>query len=711
MWGDYGYIEDDLGKTYDLRLMRKLLAFARPYWLILVLTSVFILTATAMDLVFPYLTKIAVDRYIVVSAQKLTIQNDLEPKTRAALDRVQPLAISSGKDGLWLLPSVEAQKADPRDIALLQHHGLLRTDPFYLVERNSEPTQEIIKKHQDLFESFPSYWAIPMKDLETLDASERLKIRKADVSGLARIAWWCVLVLIIGYVFEVSQVILLEWTGQRITHDLRQKLMAHVLNQATAFHDGTPTGRLVARLTNDIQNLSEMIKSVAVTFFKDAFILSGIVAIMIYLNWKLALVTFILLPPIMVFTSIFRRLARDAFRELRVKVAQINSVFGETISGIRIIQVFRREAVNQERFDRLNHDNYLAGIRQIKVFAVFMPSIDLMAAAALGLIIWYGGRSVLNETMSLGVVVAFIGYSRKFFQPIRDLAEKFNILQSAMASLERIFQLLDRREYLAEPDHPFEIKTSGGAIEFDNVHFGYNSDHKVLKDLSLKVEPGQTLAIVGATGAGKTSIISLLLRFYDPNSGRILVDGQDIRMLDLKAHRGRIGLVMQDVFIFAGTVRENLTLNRAHVTPEAAEQAAEAVGATYFIRSLPNGFDQYLGEGGQSLSLGQRQLLAFARVLAQNPDILVLDEATAFIDTESEKLIETALARLTSGRTSIIIAHRLSTIRRADRILVLDHGRAVETGTHDQLMQAEGLYFRLHQLQFSENFLAKPSVE
>lgn len=706
MWGDYGYIEDGYKKGYDLKIIRRFLGYAKPYWLVLVISSILILAATAADLVLPYLTKTAIDRHIVVSYQEVHSKGQ---NTNDVLENLKDSLFYSGKPGLYFLRGDKARQLDPALIKESRQAGILKNDQYYLVEEPNGQALEVINSRPELFRIFPYAAVISFADLDKLTTGELKKLRGNDLAGLAHLAVFGVVVLILGYIFNFAQVILLEYAGQKLTHDIRQELVAHVLKQSVSFHDHTPTGRLVARLTNDIQNLGEMIRNVAVTFFKDAFILVGIIVILVYLNLKLALITFSLLPLIIVTTMLFRSRARDVFRALRAKVAEINSVFGETISGIQIIQAFRREKRNLEDFEKLNHDNYLAGMKQIRVFAVFMPLIDVFAAVALGLIVWYGGWSVLDETVTLGVVVAFIGYVRKFFQPIRDLVEKFNILQSAMASLERIFLLLDAHEEMPSPQDPEAIPEGGhGVINFDDVGFSYSEGEEVLCDLSFEVEQGKTLAIVGATGAGKTSIINLLLRFYDIKSGLITVDGQDIRNLPLAEHRSRIGLVMQDVFIFAGTIRENIALARNDISEETIMRAVKAVGADKFIEALPGGYDHMLGEGGKSLSVGQRQLLAFARVLAQNPQILVLDEATAFIDSESEKLIEAALGPLTEGRTSIVIAHRLSTIRRADRILVLHRGCGYETGTHDELLEQKGLYYQLHRLQLSRSGWDEP---
>lgn len=707
MWHDYGYFEDDkLGRPYDLRLLRRLFGYLGPYYPLLLLTSLLILAATAADLVLPYLTKVAVDRYIVVTAQEVRIDDQTGPAASEFVQHRRPLLRPTGIDTVFFLPSNQIRKIDLREMERLKAAGVIRPTPYYLADPGSDSIREVIGKYPDLFQVYPDVAAIAADDLARLDRADLARLRAGDAAGLAGVALVLCVVLVVGYFFDFTQVVLLEIAGQRISHDIRQDLLGHILNQSTSFHDRSPTGVLVARVTNDIQNLNEMIKSVAVTLFKDIFILGGIMVILMQINLRLALATFLLLPPILLITTVFRRMARDVFRELRRKVAQINTSFSETIAGIRIVQAYRREAVNRRRFAGLNHDNYLAGMRQIRIFAVFMPLIELISAAALGLIIWYGGGAVIRDAMTIGALVAFIGYVQKFFQPIRDLAEKYNILQSAMASLERIFGLMDRQEALPQSPSPRRPPDAGGGVEFDRVSFAYRPGEPVLHEVSFRVEPGRTLAIVGATGAGKTSIINLLLRFYDVSAGRVLVDGADVRDLRLADHRSRIGLVMQDVFLFSGTIRENIALSREGMDQQRIEAAARAVNAAGFIEALPDGYDQRLGEGGLSLSVGQRQLLAFARVLAQDPRILLLDEATASIDSETEGLIEDALQRLTVGRTSIIIAHRLSTIRRADHILVMHQGRVSEIGTHEDLVARRGLYHHLYQLQFRENHFA-----
>lgn len=698
-WGDYGYMEDDRKPGYDWRLIRRAGRYARPYALVLVITCLLILTATAADLALPYITKMAVDRYIVVAARQVDAGRADTPALEALVEKNMEYFTATGQKNAYYLKPSRSEKMDPRDLKRLENAGVVRQKGFYIVD-DPAAHQDLIDKYRTSFRVYPQVAAIATKDLDAWPKSDLARLRRGDLTGLARLALIAALILVTGYVLTVAQVVVLEFVGQRMTHALRQDLAAHVFHQSLSFHDQNPTARLVARITNDIQNISEMIKTVAVTFFKDIFILVGILGLLFYIDLRLALITTIVVPLILGVTMIFRRKARDVFRELRHKVSEINAVFGETISGLRVVQAFVRERENMRRFEKLNHENYLAGLRQIKVFAVFMPLIDLFAAASLGVIIWYGGLGVITGTMTLGVVVAFIGYVRKFFQPIRELAEKFNILQSAMASLERIFNLMDHHQELPEPDQPLKIARPEGPVRFDSVTFGYNPGEPVLKDVSFEVRPGRTLAIVGPTGSGKTSIINLLLRFYDPQLGRVLVGGDDVQRLASSDHRRRIGLVMQDVFMFDGTVRENIALDRHDITGDRIRRAAEAVGADEFIQKLPQKYDQPLGEGGASLSVGQRQLLALARVLVQDPPILILDEATSFVDSETEAQIEKAVSTTMAGRTTIVIAHRLSTIRHADQILVLYQGRAVESGSHRELMEQQGLYARLTQIQF-----------
>lgn len=694
---------DDYKDYYDIGLLKRLIPYLRPYIILIIVTSLFIVIATATELTLPYLVKLAVDRYIVVSAQMVKTDTVHSDELTEILNSYRHLFIDGGA-GASFITAEKVLKIDPAELNRLKQAGIIREERFYLVAPENEKAWELAGTRKELFTIYPNLAVIKHSDVKNLDVDELYALRAQDLSGLMKLAILAALILISGFIFNFIHIFLLEYFGQRLTHDMRQELFSHLLKQNMAFHDENSTGRLVTRVTNDIQNLNEMIKSVAVTVFKDFFTLIGITAILISINLKLALFTFCLVPPIALLTIFFRSRARKVFRELRRRLAELNSMFAESISGIRVITAFNRQPFNRKTYENLNHLNYLAGMTQIRIFATFIPIIEFISVAGLALIVWYGGGSVFREVMTLGALVAFLSYVQRFFQPMRDLAEKFNILQSAMASLERIFQLLDSSEIIKESSAPLPVPDNiQGKIEFYEVEFAYKPDEPVLRNVSFSVEPGQTLAIVGATGAGKSSIINLLLRFYDVESGAVCVDGLDIRELELKSHRKRIGLVMQDVFIFAGTVRENLSMSNKGLSQKTIDDAAKAVNAFDFIQALPGGWDHMLDEGGLSLSAGQRQLISFARTLAQNPEILVLDEATSSIDSETEKLIDKALERLTSGRTSIIIAHRLSTIQKADKIIVLNRGKIVEEGTHEELLHKEGLYFSLHQLQFQSS--------
>lgn len=525
-------------------------------------------------------------------------------------------------------------------------------------------------------------------------------IAKGNTQALGALSVAFIVIIIAGFVLNYFQVYILSYTGQTIIYNLRQLVFSHLQKMPVGYFDRNPVGRLVTRITNDTETLNDMYTNVLVSLLSDVFILGGSVVIMLQLNVTLGLITLATLPAVAVITVFFRRNAREVYRLVRTTLAKINSVFSENISGMRVIQLFAREKENFRQFSKVNDETYQAGIKEIVVFGIFRPLIEMLSFVAVSLVVWYGGGQVLDGALQFGVLFAFVNYISQFFQPINDLAEKYNILQSAMASSERIFIILDTPAELDEGKKKLEEKKFTGEVEFKNVWFAYKNEEWVLKDVSFKVPAGKTIAIVGATGAGKTSIINLIGRFYEILKGDILVDGHSIHDITKDSLRKSIGVVLQDVFLFSGTVKDNIRLDNEEITDETIRQVAEYVNADRFIQRLPKGYDEEVKERGASFSSGQRQLLAFARALAFNPSILILDEATSNIDTETELLIQDALTKITTNRTTIVIAHRLSTIQHADSILVLHKGRVREMGTHSELLEKKGRYYSLYKMQY-----------
>ncbi len=521
-----------------------------------------------------------------------------------------------------------------------------------------------------------------------------------DLGLLGLLAGLYLATLLLELVVEYGGALLTAFVGQRVMYDLRMEIFDHLQRLSVAYFDRNPVGRLMTRVTSDVETLNELFSSGVVTIFGDVFTLVAIMGMMLVIDVELALVTFAVIPLVWLTAAIFRRRVRDAFRDIRYRLARLNAFLQERLSGMRIVQLFGREADSARRFGELNREHLGAHLRSITVYAIFFPVVEVLTAVAMALLLWYGGLRVLDETLTVGVLAAFIQYTRRFFQPLQDLSEKFNLLQSAMASSERVFALLDEPVTVREPGSPAALRRPvRGEVRFEGVSFRYSPDGPwVLKDISFTASPGRTLALVGHTGAGKTTVVNLLLRFYDPERGRITVDGVDIRDLSTADLRSAIGFVQQDLFLFTGDILHNLTLG-APISREAARLAAERVGADRFIERLPSGYEHRLGERGRNLSVGERQLLSFARALALDPRILVLDEATSSVDAEAEAQIQRAIAELMAGRTSLVVAHRLSTILHADEILVLHHGEIRERGTHRELLAAGGLYERLYQLQ------------
>ncbi len=530
-----------------------------------------------------------------------------------------------------------------------------------------------------------------------------------DLEGLQGIILLLVAALVGEGVFSLLQGYLTQWIGQHAIYDLRTAVFRHIQRQPLRFFDRTPVGRLITRTTSDVEALSDVLSAGLVVILGNLFRLAFILYFMFSLNWVLALVVLGVMPVMAYGVFLFRSKVRVQYRETRKQVARLNSFLQEHISGMHIVQAFNREREEMKRFSGINHEHRAAQVKTIFYFALFWPMVDIVASTALGLVIWFGGLQAMAGTLTIGVLIAFIQFSRQFFEPIRNLSDQYNTLQSAMAGAERIFGLLDQDQSLVEKATPARLDRAEGRIEFRNVWFAYGGAEDgeaepdwILRDVSFSVEPGQQVAIVGATGAGKTTIINALLRFYDIQRGGIFVDGVDIRDLRLAELRRRIGLVLQDVFLFSGSIARNLTLDDPEISEADMRRAAELVGADAFIRKLPDGYEQDVRERGASLSHGQRQLLSFVRVLAYDPAFLVLDEATSSVDTETERLIEQALKKLMAGRTSLVIAHRLSTIRHSDRILVMHKGRIREQGAHQELLAMDGLYRRLYELQYAE---------
>ncbi len=628
--------EEVLGKAYDSRLMKRLLTYLHPYRPQVVIALIAIVLKAGADVLGPYLTKVAVDKY------------------------------------------------------LASH-----TEAHSLLDRFLSPR---------------------------------------PLTGIAQIAGMYIGILLFSFLLEFTQTYVMQWTGQKVMFDLRAQIFRHLQRLHIAFFDKNPVGRLVTRVTSDVDALNEMFTAGVVSIFEDIFVLLGILVIMLNMSWRLALVTFAVLPLIFYATSIFRRKVRESYRRIRIAIARINAYLQEHVTGIVVLQLFNREKKAYDRFEKINRTHMDAFKDAIMAHAVYYPVVEVLSAIAIASVVWFGGGYVIQNLVTLGVLVAFMQYAQRFFRPIQDLSEKYNILQSAMASSERVFKLLDTPAEITSPAVP-KVPEGRGRLEFDHVWFAYrtlaqaaeeaaskgeklkitgsNGDLAkeydwVLRGVSFTIEPGETVAIVGHTGAGKTTIISLLLRFYDVQKGAIRIDGVDIRDMDLIDLRRRYGVVLQDPFLFSGTVAANIRLGSSWIEDESVEEAAEQVNVADFIRSLPAGFAEEVRERGSTLSTGQKQLISFARALAHNPKILILDEATSSVDTETEFKVREALTRMVEGRTSIIIAHRLSTIQRADKIIVMHKGQVREIGTHQQLLANRGIYWKLYQLQYKDQEFPAP---
>jgi len=532
-------------------------------------------------------------------------------------------------------------------------------------------------------------------------------IKNKDYNGLMLITFALIGTLIFQSVVQYYLTYYTEYMGQKIIYDLRVKLFTHIQKLALKFFDKTPIGRIVTRVTNDVQSLNEMFSSGIVMVFSDLFIIIWIFLFMFLMDWQLSFVTLSVLPVLFYGTFLFRKKVRDSYRDVRFHLARLNSYMQEHVTGMNVVQIFNKEERELKRFSGINKDHTEANIKSVFYYAVFFPGVEFLSSIALALIVWYGGGQVVQNYMTLGVLFAFIQYTEMFFRPIRDLSEKYNIMQTAMASSERIFKLLDNDTFVKQPDEPVNLMNIRGKVEFKDVWFAYDKENYILKNVSFKIEPGETVAIVGATGAGKTSLISILTRFYDIARGEIFIDEINIKNVDKHELRKHISIVLQDVFLFSGTIKSNISLNNPLITEDKIISAAKSVGADKFISALPDKYNEVVKEKGATLSVGQKQLLSFARALAYDPRILILDEATSSIDTETEIIIQRAIERLLAGRTAIVIAHRLSTIQNADKILVMHKGELREMGTHQELLAKRGIYYKLYQLQYKDQEISK----
>lgn len=666
--------EDEImGKAYDSKLMKRLLKYAKPYWTYLLLAIVLMVIVTGLELLRPYLLKITIDDYI---------------------------------NG-YRKPMYEMELTAPYNGTIFQDKKYVRIDSIpkkTQVNLSDYPLKNIVEDNGTYY--LTDYQNDTINNRIILDKESYQNFRQIDINGINKISIIFLGAIILAFLFNYLQVIILNYTGQKIVFNIRQEIFSHIQSLSIAYFDKNPVGRLVTRVTNDTETLNEMYTGVLVNLFKDIFILVGIMVVMIKMNLKLALISFTLIPLIILASIVFRKQIRSVYRLGRIQLARINSTLNENITGMKTIQIFKKEEKISQQFDKINKDYLKTAKKEISIYAIFRPSIEVIRSLGIATLIYYGGGQVISNYIEFGVLYAFIDYLQRFFEPILDLTEKYNILQSAMASSERLFMILDDNSKIENIENPIPITGFNGKIEFKNVWFAYEDENWVLKDVSFTINPGEAVAFVGATGAGKTSIINLITRFYDIQKGEILIDGVNIKDYDKYELRKNVGVVLQDVFLFTGTIEENIRLNNRDIDEEKIIEVAKYVNAHHFISKLPLQYKEPVMERGSTLSSGERQLLSFARTLAFDPKILILDEATSNIDTETELLIQDALGKLIKGRTTIAVAHRLSTIQHADKIIVLNKGVIKEMGNHQELLENEGIYYDLYKLQYKEAFFS-----
>ncbi|UCF98026.1 MAG: ABC transporter ATP-binding protein [Spirochaetaceae bacterium] len=693
---DY-FEQEEIIKGYDADIMKRLLRYLKPYMLVFILSLVVLALATVGELYVPILLQRATDNHILPYHRGLLI-DQVPPDVR---ERLQPISTAQRAGELYFLPASKLVQLTAVQKRGMRDAGTLLEENFYLVDRYRERpgTQKVIADHPQLFHTGISIAAITEKDLRSLSKEEIRIVRQANLDGLGSLVRILFAILLGVFIFTFLQVYLQAYVGQMIMKDVRTQLYDHTLRLSLKFIDRNPIGRLVSRVTNDVETINELFTDVLPALLKDFSTMIGVTIALFLLSPRLGGVTLLTLPPVLIVTAIFRLKARSAFRAVRQAVSRLNAFISEHISGMRIVQLFVQERRSHREFRERNEDLLSANLGEMFVFATFRPIIDLLATVSTAAIIYFGASFLLRDLISLGILIAFFNLIRMFYHPVQDLAEKYNILQSAMAGAERVFNLLDTDEKIEQSTAPQAMTKVKGKIEFDRVDFWYKEGEPVLKNLSFTVNPGETVAIVGYTGAGKTTITSLLTRLWDIQGGTIRLDGVDIRNLSTDTLRRRAQSVLQEVFLFSDTITENIRLG-SDISLEDIEAAVKLVRADTFVNNFPEGLNTKLHERGGNLSMGQRQLLSFARVLAHDPDVLILDEATGNIDTETEKLIQEALGTLLRNRTSLVIAHRLSTIRNAHRIIVLHKGELFESGTHEELMARGGMYYNLYQMQY-----------
>ncbi len=679
----------------------KLILFFKKYFnsykATMCVTIVLACFAIGSDLILPQLLKITLDCHITVSAQKLSF-NTSSTLPEVLLNKQKDLLIPTADKYTFFVINENLKAIPENTLELLRENNFLSPEKYYYTERTPQ-IENITQNNKELIFVSEKKIFITYEKLKKLKKDELQIIREKDFKGVLTITFYFICILVASFIFTFFQIFIVEFACQKIMHEIRIDIFKHIQSRSHAFFTSNPVGRLVTRATNDVQNLHEMFNAIFANILKDILLIIGIMGVLFWVSWKLALVCFSLIPVLIIASTFFSIKSRKAFRLVRIKIAAMNSKIQENITGIAVVKAFCREKFNILSFNKLNNENYLANMKQTIIFAVFNPVVDGIRLFVTALIIWYGGGEALQEKITIGTLVLFLYYMRMFFRPIQDLAEKYNIIQSALASLERIYLLMNNNELINDPYNPVIPESNDGKIEFKNVSFRYNKDEPVLENISFTVNPGQTVAIVGLTGTGKSTVISLIERFYDIKSGQILIDGVDIQKMKKAFLRGKIGLVLQDIFLFAGTIRSNITLGNDSFSDEEIFRALKTANADQLVKKLPKGLNENVMEGGKTLSTGERQLLSFARAVLINPRILILDEATSNIDPITEDLIQNAMDKITHKRTSLVVAHRFSTIQKADKILVLHKGSIHESGTHDELMREKGLYFKLSNLQ------------